>query len=245
MDFSDYIVFVDESGDHGLLNIDANYPVFVLSFCLFRKQDYVDSTVPALQNFKLSHFGHDQVILHERDIRKDIGSFAFLKDRESKKRFLDELTKIVAAQNFTLITAIIDKKKYAERYHEPDNPYHIALGFGLERTFYYLRSLGVANARTHVLVEARGKKEDDELELEFRRICDGGNYENEQLPFDVVFVDKKSNCGGLQLADLVARPMGVRYLRPEQGNRAFDVLEGKLYSNERGKYQGWGLKSFP
>ncbi len=36
--FSKYIVYVDESGDHGLQNIDANYPYFVLAFCVFHKQ---------------------------------------------------------------------------------------------------------------------------------------------------------------------------------------------------------------
>ena len=30
--FSKYVVYVDESGDHGLKNIDPNYPVFVLAF---------------------------------------------------------------------------------------------------------------------------------------------------------------------------------------------------------------------
>ncbi|WIX32645.1 DUF3800 domain-containing protein [Salinicola sp. JS01] len=36
--FSDFVVYVDESGDHGMLNIDANYPVFVLAFCIrYRK----------------------------------------------------------------------------------------------------------------------------------------------------------------------------------------------------------------
>jgi hypothetical protein len=37
--FSDYLVFVDESGDHGLDVIDAGYPVFVLAFCIVRKED--------------------------------------------------------------------------------------------------------------------------------------------------------------------------------------------------------------
>ena len=38
MTFSDYIVYVDESGDHSLINIDANYPVFVLAFGVFHKR---------------------------------------------------------------------------------------------------------------------------------------------------------------------------------------------------------------
>ncbi|UUE99924.1 DUF3800 domain-containing protein [Xanthomonas hortorum pv. pelargonii] len=30
--YSNYIVYVDESGDHGLETLDPNYPVFVLAF---------------------------------------------------------------------------------------------------------------------------------------------------------------------------------------------------------------------
>ena len=66
--FSDYIVHVDESGDHGLESIDPTYPVFVLAFCVFRKNVYQESVVPAIQRFKFRHFGHDMVNLHETDI---------------------------------------------------------------------------------------------------------------------------------------------------------------------------------
>lgn len=55
---------------------------------------------------------------------------------------------------------------------------------------------------------------------------------------------------GLQLADLVARPIGLKTLRPEQENRAFDVLTNKFYCDGgRGKlgtgYQGVGMKIYP
>ena len=78
------------------------------------------------------------------------------------------------------------------------------------------------------MTECRGKKEDRELELEFRRICDGDNPGNRMLPFDIVFADKKTNLDGLQLADLVARPVGLNYIRPEQPNQAFDLLKKKF-----------------
>lgn len=68
-----------------------------------------------------------------------------------------------------------------------------------------------------------------ELELEFRRLCDVSNKLGIRLPFDVIFVDKKANSAGLQLADLVARPVGMSVLRPEQANRAFDVLKRKFF----------------
>jgi hypothetical protein len=66
-----------------------------------------------------------------------------------------------------------------------------------------------------------------------------------RIPFDIAFVDKKSNSAGLQLADLVARPVGMSVLRPDQQNRAFDVLRTKFYASEAGKPNGWGLKCFP
>jgi hypothetical protein len=78
--------------------------------------------------------------------------------------------------------------------------------------------------KTHVVVECRGKREDAALELEFRRLCD-----NRHLPFDVVFADKKTNLAGLQLADLVARPVGLNYIRPTQANQAFDMLRRKFF----------------
>ncbi|MEX5323322.1 DUF3800 domain-containing protein, partial [Pseudomonas shirazica] len=64
MEFSDYIVYVDESGDHGLQKINPEYPVFVLAFCIFRKDVYVQSVVPAVQKLKFDFWGHDGIVLH-------------------------------------------------------------------------------------------------------------------------------------------------------------------------------------
>ena len=242
---SEYLVFVDESGDHGLEAIDKDYPVFVLAFCIIQKRAYIEQLTPAIQAFKLKHFGHDNVVLHEREIRKDIGDFAFLKSRTRKEQFLDELTDLVAATPFTLVCTVIRKVLLKTRYAKPENPYHMALGFGLERVSYYLKSQEVGASVTHFIVERRGRKEDAELELEFRRVCDGGNYTGQRLSFAMSFVHKQANSPGLQLADLVARPVGVKVLRPAQSNRAFQVLEEKLYRNVQGKWDGWGLKCFP
>ncbi|OAI15000.1 3-deoxy-D-manno-octulosonic acid transferase [Methylomonas koyamae] len=240
--FSDYIVYVDESGDHGLNSIDSSYPIFVLVFCVFKKTDYVSTVVPLIQEFKLKHFGHDQVVLHETDIRRDRGSFAFLKSRQLKADFLNELTSIIQQSPFTLISSVIDKQRYRQKHQLAENPYHIGLRFGLERIFFCLRQ---QVSLTHIVVEQRGKVEDDELELEFRRICAGDNYLRKPLPFQLVFADKKSNSAGLQLADLVARPIGLHYLRPEQANRAFEIVNEKFYTNARGDKHGYGLKCYP
>ncbi len=48
-DSSEYIVYVDESGDHSLTSINPEYPIFVLAFCVFHKGKYSKSTVEKIQ----------------------------------------------------------------------------------------------------------------------------------------------------------------------------------------------------
>ncbi|MFZ9034609.1 MAG: DUF3800 domain-containing protein [Francisellaceae bacterium] len=243
--YSDYIVYVDESGDHSLQSIDDQYPIFVLSFCLFHKKNYTNKVAPMLQAFKFKHFGHDYVILHEHEIRKETGLFSF-KNKADKYNFIEELGGIIEKSDFTIISCIIDKKKFKNKYQLPQNPYHIALKFCLERLFYFLRNKKQEVKITHIIVENRGKKEDKELELEFRRICDGDSLHHIKLPFYVIFADKKSNSTGLQLADLTARPIGLNFLRPQQNNKVFEILKEKLYCKSGGKdYLGYGIKIFP
>lgn len=247
--FSDYIVYVDESGDHGLDNVDSNYPVFVLSFCVFHKRHYAEKVVPAIERFKFRHFGHDSVVLHEHEIRKEKGAFKF-PDRSHKHGFMDELTQIIDRSNFILISCIIDKMRLRERSQLGSNPYHLALGFCLETLFELMLEKKQEKFPTHIVVECRGSKEDRDLELEFRRVCDGDNRWNKRLPFRVVMADKRTNSSGLQLADLVARPVGLALLRAGQPNRAYEVLKKKFFCSGGRKhvgtgYEGWGLKIHP
>lgn len=247
--FSNFVVYVDESGDHGMETVDGNYPVFVLAFCVFHKRHYSEKVVPALQKFKFNHFGHDLAVLHEHEIRKEKGDFKF-QTRRQKQDFLLELTSIIEASNFILISCVIDKAQLRSKPGVPPNPYHLALGFCLETLYELLREKNQDDKLTHVVVECRGKKEDNELELEFRRICDGANRWGKALPFDVKFADKKVNLAGLQLADLVARPIGLRVLRPDQENRAFDVLKRKFFCSGGREcvgegFENWGLKIYP
>lgn len=247
--FSNFVVYVDESGDHGMETVDGNYPVFVLAFCVFHKRHYSEKVVPALQKFKFNHFGHDLAVLHEHEIRKEKGDFKF-QTRRQKQDFLLELNSIIEASNFILISCVIDKAQLRSKPGVPPNPYHLALGFCLETLYELLREKNQDDKLTHVVVECRGKKEDNELELEFRRICDGANRWGKALPFDVKFADKKVNLAGLQLADLVARPIGLRVLRPDQENRAFDVLKRKFFCSGGREcvgegFENWGLKIYP
>jgi Protein of unknown function (DUF3800) len=227
--FSDFVVYVDESGDHSLASIDREYPVFVLALCIFHKRHYSEKIVPAVEKLKFNYFGHDSVVLHENEIRKQKGLFAFLAQRAVRDAFMGQLTSIMDASNFILIACVVDKARLPKSEGASSNPYHIALGICMEALRAFLAEKQQDGLKTHVVVECRGKKEDAELELEFRRICDGNNPSGKVLPFDIVFADKKTNLAGLQLADLVARPVGIAHLRPAQENKAFDLLKSKFY----------------
>jgi hypothetical protein len=244
-DFSDYIVFADESGDHNLIAIDPEYPIFVLALCLFTKEDYAGTTAPAVLRLKFKHFGHDQVILHEHDIRKAKGPFEFLTNTVRRVEFYTDLNALMETAPFTLVAAAIRKEEHRARYDAPDNPYHIALGFGLERLYMHLSGTGCRSGITHMLFERRGQKEDAELELAFRRVCDGQNAMRKRLPFEIIMADKRCNSAGLQVADLVARPIGRHLLNPAQPNRAYDILARKFHRGPGGAELGWGLKVFP
>lgn len=109
----------------------------------------------------------------------------------------------------------------------------------MERLEHFFIVEGESERKVHIVLEKRGKKEDNELELVFRRYCDTNNF-----PFEPVFAHKQNNSVGLQLADLVARPIGRHVINPKQDNRAYDILKKKFYRGPNGM-NGWGLKIFP
>ena len=241
--FSDYVVYVDESGDHSLASINPEFPVFVLALCVIHKRHYAEKIIPAVEKLKFNYFGHDSVVLHEHDIRKQKGDFAFLSHLPTRLEFVRQLSSIMDVSNFILIACVVDKARMSKSEGASTNPYHIALDICLESLRGFLVEKKQDHLQTHVVVECRGKKEDRELELEFRRICDGNNPGLRQLPFDVVFADKKTNLAGLQLADLVARPVGLNYIRPAQANQAFDMLKRKFYCDGGREHVGSGYEN--
>ena len=244
MEFSDYIVYVDESGDHSLTSINADYPVFVLCFCIINKEKYQQQLVPAIQQLKMQTFGHDQIIIHEHDLRKKKGDFSQL-NKERREKFMFELSTMMDGADITIVGVVIEKNHHLQKYSNPYHPYHLALQFGLERIYSFLKEHNQHDKITHVIFEERGSKEDMELELEFRRLCDGHNRAKKLLPLEIIMASKKSNSTGLQLADITARPLGLSVLRPEQKNQAFDILEKKLYRGRFDCVAGNGLNVFP
>lgn len=132
--FCNYVVFADESGSPVLDKPDPTFPLFVLNCVLARKDRYVAQVAPSVQQLKFDLIGHDQLILHERDIRRQQKDFAFLQaDTEARAAFLERMNALVASAEVEVIAAVIDKVRLAKRYSNPWSPYEVALQFCMEK----------------------------------------------------------------------------------------------------------------
>ncbi len=239
-DFSDYIIFADESGDHGITSINPENPIFVLVFCIFRKSDYVSIVKPAVAKLKIDFWGHDLVVLHNHEIRKSTGEFVFLFDEETRSVFFHVLTEMLRSIPFSIAATAVDKR-YLSNNPNSSNPYTLALGSCLEQTLNFLENKQESERLTHIIVESRGKPEDRDLGLAFDQIA--ASTLPKRYPLGLRFANKQTNSSGLQIADLVAHPIARHILKRNQPNKAFDTVKEKLLGFP--EHEGSGLKCYP
>ncbi len=172
MFYSDYTVYVDESGDHGLDNINEKFPVFGLAFCVFHKDSYIYDAIPKISSLKMKYWGYNEVVLHEWDIRKNrSGEYGFLTSPTQRAALLGDISRILGGIDFNIASTVIMKDKLS-RFANYKNPYQLAMMFTMERVHNWLISKGQEGHLVTIVFESRGAVEDSELELEFRRICD-------------------------------------------------------------------------
>jgi hypothetical protein len=86
-----YIAYFDESGDHGLETIDPDFPAFVLCGCVYKIEEYLRIEIPAFSEIKFTNFGHDAVVMHSRKIRKQLGAFKMLQNKEIRAGFMGQI----------------------------------------------------------------------------------------------------------------------------------------------------------
>lgn len=147
---------------------------------------------------------------------------------------------------YRILASVIHKQRHKEKYGDwAANPYDLALEFALERLLPLLESAH----QTDVLLvaEARGKREDDELNLSFLRIInEGTSYIRSErfrkTHFSLTFMPKSMNIIGTQMADLVAYPIARYALNPHAQNPAYQVVKENFYV---GPGSVRGLKIFP
>ena len=242
-----YKLFLDESGDHNLEVIDSNHPVFALVGCIFEHNYYENTVIKKVNELKIKYFNSPEVILHSRDIRKqETKPFLVLRRKEIREKFYQDLNKLFKELYLVILASVIDKYKLKEQYGDhSDNPYYLSLGFIMERYAIFLREKGDTGL---MIIESRNKVDDELLYIAYSKIMLQGtgfmrSDEFQRRIKDLIFIPKKENEVGTQLADLAAYPIATHVL-PNRDKRAFEVLKTKVRS-KKGEIYGYGLKIFP
>lgn len=241
-----YYLFIDESGDHGLVNLDPSFPVFLLCGVICSEENY-EEIRKNINAIKHKFWQDKEVIFHSRDIRKCEKEFQIFFDLEKKKDFYDSINHLIVNSKYRIISSAIDKDLYIKKFGKLSNDvYELALSFIIERAVFSLDEM-TTEKELEIIIEKRGTKEDKKLHEHFQRLLARGTgyVEAERLRkinTKITFKNKKENINGLQLADLLAYPIARFVIDKERANPAFDVLKSKIYAKNRKVY---GLKVFP
>jgi Protein of unknown function (DUF3800) len=244
----EFLVFLDETGDHSLQHIDREYPVFGLG-ALFCKYDrYVNEINPLFDDLKYKYFNKRSVILHSTDIRGRRKDFKILLNKDTRTKFIDDLNETMKTAPFVFVASFVDKLGLSEQYWDPDNPYDLTLSFIMERAYFLIKK-NYPNAKCRFIAESRDHAENSRLLKTFEYYKNKGTsfVSPQELEFivDLDFVGKKENETGHQIVDLCLYPFARTYLKGTC-HPSVPVFYDKVYKNPNNNSPvGYGIKTFP
>ncbi len=255
-------LYIDESGDHVFKHLEEEgHRYLCLLGCWFRGRDY-RTFHQELEAFKQHHFPHnpdEPVILHREDIINRRRAFWRLRDPDKSHAFDHDLLELIRRAEFKIVVVVIDKKELKLQYPTPAHPYHLGLGFMLQR---YCGFLNHINRCGDVMAESRGGHADRLLKDSYSLVYERGAWVKRAAFFQQALTSKElkvkpksANIAGLQLADLLANPLRKAVLveeRKVQGplasftERILEAVKDKfnrhLYT---GRVEGYGKVLFP
>lgn len=259
-----YRLYMDESGDHVYRDTTESAHRFLcLLGCWFQNPDYIKFH-EALESFKEHHLHHhpdNPVILHREDMINARKAFKILQDEKKRAEFDADLLDIIQSAEFRVVAVVIDKATLRTAYGESAaHPYHLGLGFLLQRFAGYLNHI---NRVWDVMAEARGGTEDLLLQESYSRVYEhgiwgvtsAGYFQSALSSRQLKLRQKKANISGLQLADLLGHPTKMWALRHYNliceepapfAKRLMKIVEHKfnrkLYIN---RLEGYGIVLYP
>ncbi|OGF50132.1 MAG: hypothetical protein A2231_11905 [Candidatus Firestonebacteria bacterium RIFOXYA2_FULL_40_8] len=250
-----YRIYIDESGDHyygkkelrdmqkgdSVINV-AHFPelekpekryLCVLG-CIIESSYYKSDFQPKLENIKRKHFNYDPdqpFVFHRKELVNKKGVFSKLLDAQREKEFNAEILEFFRDSDYTIIAAVIDKKKQLDNYKGfAYHPYNYCLNAILER---YCGFLQFNKAVCDVLAESRGGEEDTLLKNAYSQVYISGTnfrptkfFQDALTSKEIKIKKKTANIAGLQLADLIAHPVKTEILIE---NNLVEESEGKVF----------------
>jgi len=243
-----HVLYIDESGDHDLINIDKNYPIFVLGGSIVNSQYHDDALTPMLNKFKQNIFGKKEIVLHYADYTRNKNGFERMVAKEFRENFYEGLNKIIKDTKFTFISCIIDKPAHSECYKYPRNPYVFSLEVIIEKFILFLNEI---NEQGVIIAESRNSQLDNELNLAFLNLKISGtrflksSEITKRIGNNFYIKNKEENIAGLQLTDSIVTSIGRRYLGLKNPYISYNAIKEKFRKHSCGKYKGYGLVILP
>lgn len=240
------VLFLDESGDHSLDKIDRQYPMFVLAGCVLKESYHNRIAQKKVDDFKKQLFGSSKIILHTSDIARNRAGFEKLKETEFRDHFYNELNELMRNLEYTVIACAIKKDEHLEKYGlAAVDPYMLSLDCVVERFVFMLRE---QRQNGVIIAESRNDVLDNQLELAFLNLKISGTFyvgasEIKHRITNLVIRGKDENIAGLQIADLVASPIG-RFVLGRKTHEDFRIIEQK-FRKCGSDYKGFGLVVLP
>lgn len=223
----------------------------------YEQGDFTDK----LNALKTAVFGRCDFCLHRREIiNRKPDPFTILRDEQKREEFDLSVLELIEHAKYRVFTVVIDKREHRAKYAVWQfQPYHYCMTVMLERYVQWLHRL---NATGDVMAESRGKKENKQLAMSYRRIYARGTdhvpanmFQIRLTSNEIKLRQKSANISGLQLADLIANPacrdLICRATKQEMkaafGRRVVEILYRKKYlrSIYDGHVSGWGVKWLP
>lgn len=248
------ILFLDESGDHSLAKVDAQYPMFVLCGCVFDEAEHDVRATDLMNGFKEQLFGRTDIILHTTDFCRNQKGFEQMQDHQFRKKFFAGLEDLVRQIEFKVVACALRKAEHAAKYDlAAIDPYLLSLTIVIERFIFECDRRGTDGI---LVVESRNSILDNALELAFLNLKIQGTYyvrgtRIKDRVKNLAFKGKQQNITGLQLADVLATPIGrhvlgkATYAEYSTGEDFFKVIETKFRRDATGNYVGPGLVVLP
>ena len=241
------ILFLDESGDHNMTNIDPEYPVFVLGGVIMDQAFAEGPLAQTLYEFKAETFQSSEIILHTSDIVRNRRGFEPLIDRRLRDAFLARLNELMERLPFQVIACAIKKEEHVEKYGlSAINPYSLSLSILVERFCFEIGNISNGGS---IIVERRDQTLDRSLESAWNELRNRGTHylRGSTIRRRISGLHlryKHENIAGLQLADLIVSPIG-RHIIGKVDREDWEIVQGKFLRNRRGVAKGYGLVVLP
>ncbi len=240
------ILYLDESGDHNLVRIDPQYPIFVLGGVLVDSDD-VREMHEELCGLKRRFFADTHLILRTSDISRNRLGFECLTDTPTRQRFYRELNDLMERLDYSVVACAVRKDRFRPAFPEPDRDLYLICLEMLAVQLYH--QTAVAGTDAIIVAESRGQVLDTRLKRSWLRLLaeGAGSLSGETIRRNVralLLRSKKVNLAGLQLADLVVGPIG-RFVLGRRSNEDFRIIAGKLIRGPGAEYPDGALVVLP